>query len=80
MYNLATNKGPLRIEQGNLFMSVLLFTGMGSLCILILICRRKLVGGELGGRRLTKHLTGVLLALLWLVYITIMCLKAYRVI
>ncbi|XP_038067860.1 sodium/calcium exchanger 2-like isoform X3 [Patiria miniata] len=80
MYNLATKKGPFRIEQGNLFMSVLLFTGIGTLCIIILIMRRKLFGGELGGPKITKHLSGAFLAILWLVYVTIMCLKAYTVI
>ncbi|XP_077863706.1 sodium/calcium exchanger 3-like [Saccoglossus kowalevskii] len=76
MYRYFHNK-TLQIATENLDLAVTVFTSVGGACLIILIVRRKLVGGELGGPKLSKWLSGILLVMLWIVYIIICTLRAY---
>ncbi|XP_071488662.1 sodium/calcium exchanger 3-like, partial [Diadema antillarum] len=71
---------PFRVGTENLDLSVILFTSVGMVCIVLLIVRRFVLGGELGGKKLTKYLTGWFLVLLWFVYIIVASLRAYKII
>ncbi|XP_033634771.1 sodium/calcium exchanger 3-like [Asterias rubens] len=68
---------PFRVEQGNLDLAVIVFTAMGSTCIILLILRRKFLGGELGGKKVVKFATAFFLSFLWVSYIVVCTLKAY---
>ncbi|XP_069137487.1 sodium/calcium exchanger 1-like isoform X4 [Argopecten irradians] len=79
-YGLATGT-EYKVPSGNLTQSVIIFTILGFLCIVLLILRRKFVGGELGGSNAyVKWGTSILLLLFWCIYILLSSLKAYDVI
>ncbi|KAM9302455.1 sodium/calcium exchanger 1-like [Gastrophryne carolinensis] len=66
------------VEPGSLAFSVTLFTGLSLVCLCALMYRRRpIIGGELGGPRLPKILTGLAFVGLWLLYILIASLEAY---
>ncbi|XP_041367224.1 sodium/calcium exchanger 2-like isoform X2 [Gigantopelta aegis] len=80
IYAVATGT-TFRVKTTNLTESVIIFSVCGTLCIFILLLRRKFVGGELGGEKaLPKYLTGAFLVLLWVIYIVLSSLKAYNII
>ncbi|XP_077988867.1 sodium/calcium exchanger 1-like [Glandiceps talaboti] len=78
MYKYAKNK-KLYISTDNLDLSVTVFTSCGAVCILLLVLRRKLVGGELGGPKVFKWVCAVFLVFLWMGYIITCSLKAYTI-
>ncbi|OWF47929.1 sodium/calcium exchanger 2-like isoform X3 [Mizuhopecten yessoensis] len=79
-YGLATGT-EVKVPAGNLTQSVIIFTILGFLCIIVLILRRKFVGGELGGANpYVKWGTSILLLVFWCIYILLSSLKAYDVI
>ncbi|XP_060062808.1 sodium/calcium exchanger 2-like [Ylistrum balloti] len=79
-YGLATGT-EYRVPSGNLTQSVIIFTILGFLCIVVLILRRKFVGGELGGANpYIKWGSSILLLVFWFIYILLSSLKAYDVI
>jgi solute carrier family 8 (sodium/calcium exchanger) len=65
----------------SLAFSVTIFCSEALVAITILLARRsKLVGGELGGPKLIKYITSLVLVTLWLVYLLMASLEAYGVI
>ncbi|ESO92661.1 hypothetical protein LOTGIDRAFT_162582 [Lottia gigantea] len=66
------------VKSTNLTVSVIIFSCCGTVCILFLLLRRKLVGGELGGQsKCFKYFTGLFLTSLWFVYIVLASLVSY---
>lgn len=79
MYGLANGK-PYKVPSGNLTQSVIIFSTLGALCIIILVLRRKFVGGELGGKNpFIKWGSSITLFLMWTIYIILASLKAYEI-
>ncbi|KAJ8280728.1 hypothetical protein GJAV_G00058240 [Gymnothorax javanicus] len=67
-----------RVEPGSLAFSVTLFTIFAFISMGVLLFRRRpSIGGELGGPRVPKILTSLLLIGLWLLYILFSSLEAY---
>jgi hypothetical protein len=65
----------------SLAFSVTIFCSEAIVAIIILLIRRsKPVGGELGGPKVFKYITSVVLVVLWLVYLLLASLEAYGVI
>lgn len=80
MYGIHVDK-PYKVKTGNLTVSVIIFCVLAVICIATLILRRKLVGGELGGKNaIVKWLTSFLLFSLWIIYIVLSSLRAYDII
>ena len=61
-------------------MSVATFSVCALATLAILVLRRKVYGAELGGPRGPKLATSAVFVLLWLVYISVSCMKAYDVV
>jgi len=65
----------------SLAFSVTIFCSEALAAIVILLARRsKPVGGELGGPKLFKYITSLVLVVLWMVYLLLACLEAYGII
>lgn len=65
----------------SLAFSVTLFCSMAVIAIIILMVRRnKAIGGELGGPKCAKYVTASLLFGLWIIYLVMSTLEAYKVI
>jgi type VI protein secretion system component VasK len=58
---------------------VVVFLVCAIICIIVLLVRRKCIGGELGGPNTSRYLSGALLAFLWLVYIIMSILQSSNV-
>ncbi|XP_062616648.1 sodium/calcium exchanger 2-like isoform X6 [Saccostrea cucullata] len=79
MYAYATGT-TYKVPTGNLTQSVIIFSTLGALCIVILVLRRKFVGGELGGKNpIIKWGSSLILFLMWVIYIVLASLKAYDI-
>eukprot|EP00930_Biecheleria_cincta_P035748 TRINITY_DN2456_c1_g1_i1.p1 TRINITY_DN2456_c1_g1~~TRINITY_DN2456_c1_g1_i1.p1 ORF type:complete len:852 (+),score=156.15 TRINITY_DN2456_c1_g1_i1:62-2617(+) len=61
--------GKFVVIGGDLGFSVALFSGLAVCCIIVLLLRRKFLGGELGGPAKAKYATSGFLVLLWIIYI-----------
>ncbi|RDD46349.1 Sodium/calcium exchanger 3 [Trichoplax sp. H2] len=68
------------ISPGDMQFSVILFTVVAGAGVAILLFRRFVLGGELGGDIKWQYITAATLVLLWAVYITLASLRAYDVI
>lgn len=69
------------ISFRSLAFSVTLFCSEAVVAIIILLVRRcKAIGGELGGPKCAKYVTASLLFGLWLIYLLMSTLEAYKVI
>lgn len=67
-----------RVDPGSLAFSVTLFTIFAFFSMGVLMIRRRpSIGGELGGPRIPKVLTSLLLFGLWFLYILFSSLEAY---
>ncbi|KAJ8029399.1 Sodium/calcium exchanger 2 [Holothuria leucospilota] len=77
-YRAFTNK-KVEVKGGNLDLAIILFTSLGTLCIILLILRRRVLGGELGGATIPKFGSGIFLVLVWFVYVIVCSLKVYEV-
>ncbi|XP_071116380.1 sodium/calcium exchanger 2-like isoform X4 [Haliotis cracherodii] len=78
MYALYHQKS-YHVKSTNLTQSVIIFGVCGTICILLLLLRRKLFGGELGGRSSgVKWMTSIFLFILWIGYIILSSLQAYN--
>jgi hypothetical protein len=55
----------------------MLFLITSIICFLILIARRKIIGGELGGPKASAYGSAFCMFLLWLIYVIFSSLKAY---
>ncbi|XP_013418432.1 sodium/calcium exchanger 2 isoform X2 [Lingula anatina] len=72
---------PFYVKSTNLTQAVIVFSVIGTVCIIILLLRRKVVGGELGGeKKWVKYVSGGFLAFLWIFYVTFEALVVYSVI
>lgn len=81
VYNYFAYKEPLRIENaGGLSFSLLMFFATSVGCIGVLIYRRLILGGELGGPRLWAWITSIYLILLWLIFVVLSSLRVSRII
>nr|XP_032521023.1 sodium/calcium exchanger 1 isoform X2 [Danaus plexippus plexippus] len=66
------------VDPGNLAFSVTMFCSEAALAVLVLVLRRrKSIGGELGGPKITKIITSMFFFSLWLTYLTMSTLEAY---
>jgi solute carrier family 8 (sodium/calcium exchanger) len=75
-YNPDNNPG-YYVPAGALGFSVILFTCLAVTCILFLVGRRYVVGGELGGPQPGRNLSCAFLVTLWVIYLTLSTLQAY---
>ena len=67
------------VPANSLGFSVVVFCIVAITCIIFLLYRRKVVQGELGGSQNGRTLSCILLVSLWLVYIVMSTLQAYKV-
>ncbi|CAG9565672.1 unnamed protein product [Danaus chrysippus] len=66
------------VDPGNLAFSVTMFCSEAALAVLVLVLRRrKSIGGELGGPKITKVITSMFFFSLWFTYLTMSTLEAY---
>lgn len=65
------------VPTGALTFSVIIFLCTSVVCFIVLIIRRKFIGGELGGPYGTKVASAFLLGGLWFVYILLSILQNY---
>jgi|TARA_B110000503_G_C6977111_1_gene341638 magnesium/proton exchanger len=65
------------VPAGDLAFSVMLFLITSVICFAVLIARRKIIGGELGGPRTSAYASAAFMFSLWLIYIIFSSLKAY---
>jgi solute carrier family 8 (sodium/calcium exchanger) len=76
-----TQGKPFLVNPGSLGFSVTLFCCEALVAILILMLRRSpAVGGELGGPPAIKKVTSGIFVCLWLGYVAVSALEAYKVI
>lgn len=57
------------VPAGSLGFSVVVFIVVACTCVVILLIRRKVVGGELGGSTMGRTVSCIALCSLWLIYI-----------
>ncbi|CAH1254459.1 SLC8A3 [Branchiostoma lanceolatum] len=67
-----------RVLPGNLRFAVFTFLAVGSLCLLMLFVRRKCFGGELGGKKVPKWVSAMLMFSFWVVFIVLCSLQSYE--
>lgn len=80
-YNFIAYNEPLRIENAKgLSFSLLIFFVTSIGCISVLVLRRKLLGGELGGPRLWAWVTSIYFMLLWVIFVVLSSLKVSNII
>lgn len=68
------------MPPGDLAFSVALYLATSICCFIILIARRFIVGGELGGPKTSAYASAFMLVSLWFIYVLFSSLKAYGVI
>lgn len=68
------------VKAGPLAFSVIVFLVVAIVCFIVLVFRRIMVGGELGGTPVGKYASGCFLFFLWFVYILMSTLQAYDII
>ncbi|CAE7501661.1 Slc8a3 [Symbiodinium sp. CCMP2592] len=71
-----TGGGKFIVIGGDLGYSVVIFCVGAFFCMFILFLRRKAFGGELGGPRVFKRITSVLLVMVWCVYVVLSSVKS----
>ncbi|KAK9057247.1 hypothetical protein SSX86_022082 [Deinandra increscens subsp. villosa] len=80
-YNLIAYGKPLRIENAEgLSFSLLVFFSTSVGCISVLVLRRLVFGGELGGPRVWAWITCAYFMLLWLIFVSLSSLKVSGII
>ncbi|CAE7533788.1 Slc8a3 [Symbiodinium natans] len=68
--------GKFIVIGGDLGYSVVIFSVGAFFCMFVLFLRRKVFGGELGGPRVCKHITSVILVMVWCVYVILSSVKS----
>jgi solute carrier family 8 (sodium/calcium exchanger) len=68
------------VPAGDLAFSVMLFLICSVCCFIVLIARRFIIGGELGGPRFSAYASALFMVSLWVIYILFSSLKAYNII
>ena len=71
--------GAIFVPGGSLGFSVIVFVTCAIIGLLILIIRRKIVGGELGGGQSGRTISAVSLCSLWLLYVIMCILQTYKI-
>jgi hypothetical protein len=71
------SKGKYFVPSESLGFSVVVFIFCAFLCILLLVVRRFVVGGELGGSPAGRAASAAFLVSLWLFYIIMCIIQAY---
>lgn len=66
--------------EGNLAFSVMLFLITSMVCFVVLLTRRAVFGGELGGPKNSRNASCVFLIFLWLTYVFFSTLRAYKIV
>jgi len=67
------------VPAGSLVFSVFIFLIVAVICFMILIIRRVVVGGELGGPKASKYTSAGICISLWFIYVLMSTLQAYEV-
>lgn len=68
--NVRDNNGlGYQVKSGPLAFSVMVFLSVAVACFIVIILRRILVGGELGGTPFGRYASGAFLVSLWFIYI-----------
>lgn len=81
IYKMVQNGGDYKYPAGKLSFSVVLYLATSFTCFAVLLMRRYISGGELGGMNgTTKWLTGIFCFCLWLIYLIMSSLQVYQVI
>merc|ERR1711871_187802 len=70
-------KGGFAVPAGSLGFSVGVFVTVAITCFGILLLRRRMVGGELGGPKRIQNISAAALCSLWFIYVLMSSLKAY---
>lgn len=65
------------VPAGSLGFSVVVFICCAVLCVITLLARRVMVGGELGGSQMGRSVSASFLTSLWFIYVIISILQAY---
>ena len=65
------------VPAGSLGFSVVVFIACAVLCIIVLLARRVIVGGELGGGQMGRSISACFLCSLWFIYVILSALQAY---
>lgn len=73
-----TGGGKFIVIGGDLGYSVVIFSGGALVCMSILFLRRKVFGGELGGPKVCKHITAVILVLIWVTYVVLSSIRSLQ--
>jgi solute carrier family 8 (sodium/calcium exchanger) len=71
---------PFFVPAGDLAFSVMLFLITSVLCFIILIARRIMIGGELGGPKFSAYMSAFVLTFLWVIYVIFSSFRAYSII
>ncbi|GAV66956.1 Na_Ca_ex domain-containing protein [Cephalotus follicularis] len=80
-YNFVAYGEPLRIQNAEgLSFSLLVFFSTSVGCIAVLVIRRVILGGELGGPRFWAWVTSVYFMLLWITFLVLSSLKVCGII
>lgn len=77
IYHKVNYNSNYKVPAGSLTFSVIIFLICSLFCFIILVGRRIVYGGELGGPEPMRTITGYLCFLLWLIYVTMLTLDAY---
>jgi hypothetical protein len=59
------------VPAGSLGFSVMIFISVAVVCVIILVARRNIVGGELGGTQFGRTASCLFLSSLWVVYLVL---------
>lgn len=73
---LRTKGSKLILNDDNLMFSAVVFLSCGSITLVILVVRRMLFKGELGGGACSKYASGCVMVSLWLLFVALCSLKA----
>lgn len=79
-YNRFVLKQQLKVPSLELGFTLDVYFITSVLCVIILIARRYLLGGELGGPRKWAWATSVSFLSLWIIFLVLSCLRVYQVI
>jgi len=70
--------GKFIVIGGDLGYSVVIFSAGALVCMSILFLRRKVFGGELGGPKVCKHITAVILVMIWVTYVILSSIRSLQ--
>ena len=81
IYNQVKNSQSYKFPAGSLAFSVVLYLATSVTCFIVLLLRRYISGGELGGMvGWSKYLSGMFCICLWLIYLVFSSLEVYEII